>query len=35
MGLVRLRVACRREESNALYLHFYRGHVGAGWDIIR
>ena len=28
MEFVRPQVACRREELNALYLHFYRGHVG-------
>ena len=33
MGLVRPQVACRREEPNAIYLHFYRGHVGVGWDV--
>ena len=27
MDLVRPQVACRREEPNAIYLHFYRGHV--------
>ena len=35
MDLVRPQVANRREEPNALYLHFYRGYVGLGWNIIR
>ena len=35
MGLVRPQVAYREREPNALYLHFYRGHVGLGRNIIR